>query len=871
MREKNPDASANYFYAKLADGTVRGNNISTGIWGQWCIMSSCKHPENVEFTLSTDDNGILKVDDIKTSGGEETKNPPVTTIAKTVEPVITETVCNADEQIYESVQLGENIWGFVYPDDSMYIYGSGDMYSDRNLSIKNVKTIKEVIFNDNDPENGEYITSIGKHLFDGAENLEVVYLSNEIKSIGEFAFCGCKKLRAFRYGGEDDTSETLVFPSKIKYIGVKAFLFCDDVPFGDLTFGDKLETIDMQAFQGDNGITSLYIPENVTSIGSSAFENCKGLKKAIIKASAKDYRGMFYGAESLEELVLPSFITIRESGKLDQLFNDNYENLVHSSTKVPETLNKIVVLSGDKVPEGAFNGFSNVEVIAVPEGIKTIGKNAFNSGGITSIVCSDESKKLSFSELFKDVEDIGEKAFFGSNVKIGDLVFGNKLRTIGMQAFQGASGITGVNIPESVTWLGASAFENCSLIKKAVIKSKAEDFRGCFYGASSLEELVLPGFVTVRGDHSLAEFFNDNDEVPYNDTKVPESLKKISVLSGDKIPDRALRDFVSVEVIGLPEGLTSIGAEAIPGYSLQKIICSDETKELSVSELLKDVTSIGTGAFSGCSKLEIGELRFGDELISIGESAFSECKGITELYIPKNTESIGFKAFNSCEAINRVVIDSKKAKLTGAMLYGCSGITEMKFLTFNTINSNRGNQLRLLFNNHSDSWELEYIPKELTRITFFNGEAMSENYLNNFYNVTVLELPHELKLVGKHATQDMGALEEVIYNGTEEEWAEIDIKEENDPLIKKTKIYSPKEAEEWLSGDANGDGEIDMSDVVLIMQALSNPNKYGVEGTDSKHITESGFKYADSDDDGLTVNDALRIQQYLLGLIPSLT
>ena len=153
------------------------------------------------------------------------------------------------------------------------------------------------------------------------------------------------------------------------------------------------------------------------------------------------------------------------------------------------------------------------------------------------------------------------------------------------------------------------------------------------------------------------------------------------------------------------------------------------------------------------------------------------------------------------------------------------------------------------------------------RITFLNGEAMPENYLNNFYNVTVLELPHELKLVGKHATQDMGALEEVIYNGTEEEWAEIDIKEENDPLIKKTKIYSPKEAEEWLSGDANGDGEIDMSDVVLIMQALSNPNKYGVNGTDPRHITSEGFKYADTDGNGLTVNDALRIQKYLLGLI----
>ena len=61
-----------------------------------------------------------------------------------------------------------------------------------------------------------------------------------------------------------------------------------------------------------------------------------------------------------------------------------------------------------------------------------------------------------------------------------------------------------------------------------------------------------------------------------------------------------------------------------------------------------------------------------------------------------------------------------------------------------------------------------------------------------------------------------------------------------------------------------------MSDVVLIMQALANPNKYGTNGTSPTHITVEDFKYADTDGNGLTVNDALRIQKYLLGLIKSL-
>ena len=73
-------------------------------------------------------------------------------------------------------------------------------------------------------------------------------------------------------------------------------------------------------------------------------------------------------------------------------------------------------------------------------------------------------------------------------------------------------------------------------------------------------------------------------------------------------------------------------------------------------------------------------------------------------------------------------------------------------------------------------------------------------------------------------------------------------------------------------GDANCDNTVDMSDVVLIMQALANPNKYGLEGTEKSHITETGWNLGDVDrsSEGITANDALRIQEYLLKKIDSL-
>ena len=63
-----------------------------------------------------------------------------------------------------------------------------------------------------------------------------------------------------------------------------------------------------------------------------------------------------------------------------------------------------------------------------------------------------------------------------------------------------------------------------------------------------------------------------------------------------------------------------------------------------------------------------------------------------------------------------------------------------------------------------------------------------------------------------------------------------------------------------------------MADAVIILQALANPNKYGVNGTDEKHITELGILNGDVYENGtkLTNNDALSIQKYCLKLIKEL-
>ena len=78
--------------------------------------------------------------------------------------------------------------------------------------------------------------------------------------------------------------------------------------------------------------------------------------------------------------------------------------------------------------------------------------------------------------------------------------------------------------------------------------------------------------------------------------------------------------------------------------------------------------------------------------------------------------------------------------------------------------------------------------------------------------------------------------------------------------------------EKPVYGDANCDGIIDLADAVLIMQSLANPNKYGINGTDERHITDEGLANADccNAGDGVTTNDALAIQLYKLNLLSQL-
>ena len=240
--------------------------------------------------------------------------------------------------------------------------------------------------------------------------------------------------------------------------------------------------------------------------------------------------------------------------------------------------------------------------------------------------------------------------------------------------------------------------------------------------------------------------------------------------------------------------------------------------------------------FIDCTNLE--SIEGGEGIEYIGESAFQNCTKLASLKLYDNVTEIDNSAFRGCT-------DLKTVKLG-------SGLKEMKMSAF------------------KDCGSLEEIslPNKITEIDSYAFEGT---------NMKAIIIPENIKSIGvdsftwKDNSPESKAIVK-IYS------ADCDFYSNSIDLDKVDKIYgyAGSTAERianinyknfYAFGDANCDKGIDMSDAVLIMQSLANPNKYGLNGTNEHHITEKGIDCADVDKNGngITASDALKIQKYLLG------
>jgi len=87
------------------------------------------------------------------------------------------------------------------------------------------------------------------------------------------------------------------------------------------------------------------------------------------------------------------------------------------------------------------------------------------------------------------------------------------------------------------------------------------------------------------------------------------------------------------------------------------------------------VTSIGNGAFRGCSGLT--SITIPNSVTSIGYEAFRDCSGLTSITIPNSVTSIGSRAFRECSGLTSFTIPNSVTSIGGSAFEGCSGLTSV--------------------------------------------------------------------------------------------------------------------------------------------------------------------------------------------------
>lgn len=286
-----------------------------------------------------------------------------------------------------------------------------------------------------------------------------------------------------------------------------------------------LKAIPAKAFYDCSSLTSVIIPDTVTSIGENAFMGCSSLNAVHISSMnawcnivffrpSRYYRSysnplsyahkLYLNGELVTDLVIPEGITSIGSGTFESCT---------SLTSV--TLPKSVTSIGDT----AFYGCRNLEKLTILGKLNSVGMRVlYNCGNINY----DCTYSKSFSLLTENNWIIENGVLKQYNGPGGDLVIPENVTSIGSSVFRGCSALTSVTVPEGVTSIGANAFyQCCEMISITLPESLTMIFSDAFEDCSSLRNVTIPESVILIGYKAFGGCTS------LTDVTIPESATEI--------------------------------------------------------------------------------------------------------------------------------------------------------------------------------------------------------------------------------------------------------------------------------------------------------------------------------------------------------
>ena len=485
--------------------------------------------------------------------------------------------------------------------------------------------------------------------------------------------------------------------------------------------GVPVRAVAPHAFWGEAFITEIEIPGSIAEIGNYAFQNCTALSSVTIGDGASGFgTGIFLNCTGIREATVPA----------------------SAVSLLPKNLQTLTVTSGT-IGAGALAGCAQLTSLTAPAVGVLGGLFGDTKGVLQSLTLTDCTEiaasafagftALSEIDLPDTVTSIGAGALEGTAYFADEANWRFGVCYIGQYLFAASSGTEGYcPVGEGTKVIADEVFKNCTAITEislpeSLITIGASAFSGC----GGLTEIAIPASVEQIG-RSAFSGCSALTKVNYNAVSAADPGPGSDVFYGT---GSASGDFAVV---------FGESVKSIPAYLFGDCV------DLTGVTIGGNVTSIGSSAFRNCRGLK--EIAIPASVTSIGEYAFSGCRNLTEVTIEAGATSIGSHAFYSCSSLTEVTIEAGATSIGSHAFYGCSNLTEV------TMGAGVTSIGASAFENCSDLMEIT-IPEGVTSIGRYAFCGCS--------SLTGITIPEGVTSIDPYAFSNCSNLTSVTFKNTE--------------------------------------------------------------------------------------------------------
>ena len=430
------------------------------------------------------------------------------------------------------------------------------------------------------------------------------------------------------FGDGNTTVTSVTIPDNVTSIGDDAFYNCSSLT--SVTIGNSVTSIGVAAFRSCSSLTSVNIPDSVTSIAEYAFFGCTSLASATIGNSVTSIkRDAFRSCTSLASVTIGNSVT--SIGMTAFAYCTSL-----TSISIPDSVTSI----GDY----AFYYCTNLTSVTLP----ILFKDSYSSFSLSSdqvlLYGVGTSGDWTYSALDSQATITGYSGVGGA-VEIPAVVDGISVVKVGDDSSQifgsGNTTVTSVTIPDSVTSIADLAFSYCTSLASITVDTGNLNY-------SSVDGRLFNKLQTFLIQYP-AGILDDSYTIPDSVTS---------------IVNYAFADCTSLTSITIPDSVTSIASGAFYACtSLTGVTIPDS------------VTSIVNYAFSDCTSL--ASVTIPDSVTSIGEYAFYGCASLASITIPDNVTSVGESAFRSCTSLSSITIGNSVTSIGVYAFSNCTSLTSV--------------------------------------------------------------------------------------------------------------------------------------------------------------------------------------------------